>query len=106
MQLKDKVAVITGAARGLGRAYAEAMAREGAAVVAGDVRDCADTVSAIRQAGGRALGVALDVASFASCQALADAAVKEFGRVDALVNNAALYANLKGGRFDQLDEAQ
>jgi NAD(P)-dependent dehydrogenase (short-subunit alcohol dehydrogenase family) len=106
MLLKDKVAVITGAARGLGRAYAEAMAREGAAIVAGDVRDCADTVSAIRSANGRALGVSLDVASFASCQALADAAVREFGRVDALVNNAALYANLKGGRFDQLDEAQ
>jgi NAD(P)-dependent dehydrogenase (short-subunit alcohol dehydrogenase family) len=50
MLLKDKVAVVTGAARGLGRAYAEAMAREGAAIVAGDVRDCADTVSAIRKA--------------------------------------------------------
>ncbi len=106
MQLKDKVAIVTGAARGLGRAYAEAMAREGAAVVAGDVRDCTDTVAAIRGAGGRALDASLDVASFASCQALAQAAVKEFGRVDTLVNNAALYANLKGGRFDQLDEAQ
>ena len=106
MQLKDKVAVVTGAARGLGRAYAEAMAREGAAIVAGDVRDCADTVLAVRQAGGRAVGVSLDVASLASCQAMADAAVREFGRVDALVNNAALYANLKGGRFDQLEEAQ
>ena len=106
MQLRDKVAIVTGAARGLGRAYAEAMAREGAAVVVGDVRDCADTVAAIRQAGGRALGATLDIANFASCRTLTDAAVKEFGRVDALVNNAALYANLKGGRFDQLDEAQ
>jgi 3-oxoacyl-[acyl-carrier protein] reductase len=106
MQLKDKVAIVTGAARGLGRAYAEALAREGAAVVAGDVRDCAETVSAIRGAGGRALALSLDVASLDSCKAMAEAAVKEFGRVDALVNNAALYANLKGGRFDQLDEAQ
>jgi len=106
MQLKDKVAIVTGAARGLGRAYAEALAREGAAVVAGDVRDCAETIEAIKKAGGRALGMTLDVASLASCQAMADAAMKEFGRVDALVNNAALYANLKGGRFDQLDEAQ
>jgi len=106
MQLKDKVAIVTGAARGLGRAYAEALAREGAAVVAGDVRDCAATVKAIRDAGGRALGVELDVASFDSCKSMAAAATKEFGRVDALVNNAALYANLKGGRFDQLDEAQ
>ena len=106
MQLKDKVAIVTGAARGLGRAYAEALAREGAAVVAGDVRDCADTIKAIRDAGGRALGVSLDVAKLESCKATAAAAVEEFGRVDALVNNAALYANLKGGRFDQLDEAQ
>ena len=106
MLLENKVAVVTGAARGLGRAYAEAMAREGAAVVAGDVRDCGETVAAITQAGGRAIGVALDVASFTSCQALAEAAIKSFGRIDALVNNAALYAGLKGGRFDQLDEAQ
>ncbi len=106
MQLKDKVAVVTGAARGLGRAYAEAMAREGAAVVAGDVRDCADTIAAIQQSGGRAIGVTLDVANFASCQAMAETAHREFGRVDALVNNAALYANLKGGRFDQLEETQ
>ena len=106
MQLKDKVVIVTGAARGLGRAYAEALAREGAAVVAGDVRDCADTVAAIAGAGGRALAVELDVASLASCRAMADAAVKAFGRIDALVNNAALYGGLKGGRFDQLDEAQ
>ncbi len=106
MLLKDKVAVITGAARGLGRAYAEAMAREGAAVVVGDVRDCADAVRAVRDAGGQALGLALDVADFASCRAMAEAALKEFGRIDALVNNAALYGNLKGGRFDQLDEMQ
>jgi len=106
MQLKDKVAIVTGAARGLGRAYAEALAREGAAVVAGDVRDCAETVAAINSAGGRGLAVTLDVASLESCRATADAAINAFGRIDALVNNAALYANLKGGRFDQLDEAQ
>jgi 3-oxoacyl-[acyl-carrier protein] reductase len=106
MLLEGKVAVVTGAARGLGRAYAEAMAREGAAVVAGDVRDCGETVAAITQAGGRAVGVALDVASLASCQGFAEAALKAYGRIDALVNNAALYATLKGGRFDQLDEAQ
>src|SRR5262249_43291271 len=106
MQLKDKVAIVTGAARGLGRAYAEALAREGAAVVAGDGRDWAEAVKAIRDAGGRALGVTLDVAKLDSCKAMAAAAAKEFGRVDALVNNAALYANLKGGRFDQLDETQ
>ncbi len=106
MMLAGKVAVVTGAARGLGRAYAEAMAREGAAVVAGDVRDCAETVAAITAAGGRALAASLDVADAASCRALAERALAEFGRIDGLVNNAALYGGLKGGRFDQLDEAQ
>lgn len=56
MLLKDKVAIITGAARGLGRAHAGAMAREGAAVVVGDVRACADTIAATREAGNSALG--------------------------------------------------
>ena len=106
MQLKDKVALITGAARGLGRAYAEAMAHEGAAVVVGDVRDCTDTVAVVKAAGGRALGCTLDVAELASCEAMAAAALAAFGRIDVLVNNAALYGNLKGGRFDKLDEAQ
>ncbi|MCB1843645.1 MAG: SDR family oxidoreductase [Halioglobus sp.] len=105
-QLDNKVAIITGAARGLGRAYAEAMAREGAAVLAGDVNDCADTVAAIVAAGGRAVSATVDVTDMASCQAMADQAQAEFGRVDILVNNAALYGGLKGARFEQLEEAQ
>lgn len=106
MQMKEKVAIVTGAARGLGRAYAEALAAAGAAVVAGDLRDCAETVAAVKAKGGQAIGVKLDVADMASCQAMADKAVEAFGRIDALVNNAALYGGLKGGRFDQLDEGQ
>ncbi len=106
MHLKGKVAIVTGAARGLGRAYAEALAQEGASVVAGDLRDCSETVNAVVRAGGRAIALAHDVADLASCRAAAEAAQAEFGRVDILVNNAALYAGLKGGRFDQLDEAQ
>lgn len=104
--LREKVVLVTGAARGLGRAYAEALAREGAAIIAGDVRDCAETVALIDQAGGRAISASLDVTDATSCRAVADLAVTEFGRVDALINNAALYGGLKGGRFDQLDEAQ
>ncbi len=106
MNLKGKVAIVTGAARGLGRAYAEALAQEGALVVAGDLRDCSETVDAVTRSGGRAIARTLDVSVLASCQSVVEAAQAEFGRLDVLVNNAALYAGLKGGRFDQIDEEQ
>ncbi len=106
MQLQDKVVIVTGAARGLGRAYALRLAAEGAAVVVGDVRDCVETAAAVETAGGRCLPVKLDVTSFESCKAMAERAVQKFGRIDGLVNNAALFANIKGGRFDTLPEEQ
>lgn len=106
MQLQDKVAIVTGAARGLGRAYAEALAREGAAVLACDLNDCSETVEAMTTAGGRAASATTDVTAIDSCRAMVEQAVAQFGRVDVLVNNAALYAGLKGARFEQLDEAQ
>jgi NAD(P)-dependent dehydrogenase (short-subunit alcohol dehydrogenase family) len=105
-QLQDKVAIVTGAARGLGRAYAEAMASEGAAVLVCDVNSCDETVSAIVKNGGKAEGIVTDIASMDSCTAMASHAVGAFGKIDILVNNAALYGGLKGGRFEQLDEAQ
>ena len=106
MQLTGKVAIVTGAARGLGRAYAEALAAEGAAVIAADLNDCHDTVAAITIAGGRAVATQVNVADSQSCDAMASLALDAFGRVDILINNAALYAGLKGARFEQLDEAQ
>jgi len=106
MQLENKVAIVTGAARGLGRAYAEALAAEGAAVIAADLNDCNDTVAAITTAGGRAVATQVDVADSQSCDAMASLALDAFGRVDILINNAALYAGLKGARFEQLDETQ
>ncbi len=101
--LDGKVAVVTGAARGLGQEFAVKLAAEGAAVVAADVRDCDDTVGQVTNAGGRAIGVHLDVADMDSCTAMAEKTLEEFGRIDVLVNNAALYGGLKGGRFDSLD---
>ena len=101
--MDGKVAIVTGAARGLGRDYAIALAGEGASVVVGDVRDCGDTVKAVEDAGGRATGVELDVTDTDSCTAMAAAAVDAYGRADILVNNAALYGGLTGGRFDALD---
>ncbi|MEK9655968.1 MAG: glucose 1-dehydrogenase [Halieaceae bacterium] len=106
MQLADKVAIVTGAARGLGRAYCEAMAREGAAIVAADIASCDDTVNSIIAAGGRAIGIHLDVANAESCEAMVTSAIDAFGSINVLVNNAALYAGLQGARFEHLDEAQ
>lgn len=102
--VEGKVVVVTGAARGLGRAYAEALASDGAKVVAGDVRDCSDTVAAIKGAGGDALSVTLNVSETASCEAMAAAAVEAYGRIDGIINNAALYGGLSSGKADALDE--
>ena len=106
MQLDSKVVVITGAARGLGRAYAVAMAAEGASVFVSDINDCSETVAEVEAAGGRIASTIADISDMKSCQAMADAVVDTFGKIDVLVNNAALYATLKGSRFEDLEEAQ
>src|SRR4051795_3910537 len=106
MNVRDKIVAITGAARGLGQEFATSMAAAGARVVVGDINDCADTLDRVKQAGREGIGVKLDVTDAASAQAMIDAAVRTFGRVDALINNAALYGALHGGRFDAIDEAE
>ena len=106
MDLNEKVAIVTGAARGLGREYVSSLAAAGAAVVAADRRDCTETIAAVQAAGGKALGLEVDVADSKSTQAMADAAVEAFGRIDVLVNNAALYGSLKSGRFEDIAEEE
>ena len=104
MRLQDKVVVITGAARGLGQEYARRMAEEGASIVVCDRRDIGDTVAVVEKAGGKAIGLDTDVTDMKSCEALIGAAVDKFGRVDTLINNAALYGSLKVGGFEKIDE--
>jgi NAD(P)-dependent dehydrogenase (short-subunit alcohol dehydrogenase family) len=106
MRLKDRVAIVTGAARGIGQTYCLALAREGARVVATDILPCAETVAKVQQAGGEALGVTTDVANAQSTQAMAAQAVQHFGRIDILVNNAAIYGGLKLTPFEQIPEAE
>jgi len=102
--LDDKVVIVTGGARGLGRAYCETMAAQGASVVAADVSDTSETVELVTRAGGSALGVALDVTDPASCRAAVTATIERFGRLDGLVNNAALYATLTTAPFESLPD--
>jgi p-cumic alcohol dehydrogenase len=102
--LQDKVVVVTGAGRGLGQAYSIEAARLGAKMVAGDVLDCSETVSRIETAGGTALGVELDVTKMGTVSAMVENTIAAFGKIDVLINNAALYGGLTGGRFDMLDE--
>lgn len=89
-RLGGRVAIVTGAGSGIGRAIAERLAREGAAVVAAGrrVARLEATVAAIAAGGGRGLAVACDVADLAQVGALVDAARAAFGGVDVLVNNA------------------
>lgn len=102
MSVADKVVLITGAARGLGFEYARFLGEAGARIVAGDVADCTAAASA---AGNSAIAVTLDVTDIASADSMVELAMERFGRVDALINNAALYGSLRGGRFNQIAEA-
>ena len=92
MRLKGKVAIISGGARGMGAAEARMFAREGAKVVIGDLleEEGDRIVAEIGEAGGEALFVRLDVTDEASWQSAVEAAVERFGKVDVLVNNAAI----------------
>lgn len=92
MRLKDKVSIITGAGRGIGQATALKFAREGARVVACDVSQAAvdETVNLVRQEGGEALGFIVDVTKRADIDAMVQATMDRFGRIDTLVNNAGI----------------
>lgn len=105
MDVRDKVVVITGAARGIGQEFARSLAAAGASIVAADINDCSATLGLIEAQGTKAIGVTLDVGDAVSAVGMATAATQAFGRIDALINNAALYGALRGGRFDAIAEA-
>ncbi len=92
-RLKDKVAIITGAGRGLGQAYALRFAGEGAKVAIPDIifENAQKVVKEIEAKGGQALALHTDVSDETSTQEMARKTVEGFGKIDVLVNNAALF---------------
>lgn len=89
-RLEGRVAIVTGAARGIGRAYCLAMAREGAHIVAVDVADTAPTKAAVEELGVNGLALKADVSREEDTQRMAQETIDAFGRIDILVSNAAL----------------
>ncbi|MGH2639003.1 MAG: SDR family NAD(P)-dependent oxidoreductase [Rhabdochlamydiaceae bacterium] len=105
MRLEGKVIIVTGAARGIGKAYALALAKEGASIVVSDIMSegASSTASEIQKAGGKALAVNGDISREDDTNRLAEESVKKFGRIDVLVNNAGKYAGLKRRPFHEID---
>jgi NAD(P)-dependent dehydrogenase (short-subunit alcohol dehydrogenase family) len=101
-QLDQKVAIVTGASRGIGRAIAVALAEEGARIVAADIKGAEEAASAFPQG----IGVSVDVADEDAVQRLVDETVERCGSVDVLVNNAGLFASLAMRPFEQIPLAE
>lgn len=102
--VKDRVVIVTGAGQGIGRELARQFAAAGAIPVIADVNpERVDSVlREIESAGGKALALKVDVADKASVNDMAAAVLKRYGRIDALINNAAIFATLKKVPFDQI----
>jgi len=100
MRLKDKVAIVTGGGNGIGLAYCLRLAAEGAKVVVADIDLPAaqGVVQRIRDQGGEAMAVKTDVSDPASTKEMAETTVERFGRIDILVNNAAIFGRFPGNR--------
>lgn len=105
--LAGRVVIVTGGGQGIGKSYCDYIAAQGAIPVVAEIADKgADVAKEINAAGGKALFVQTDVGDEASTKACAEAALKKFGRIDGLVNNAAMFRNLSHAPFWDLDLAE
>lgn len=104
--LEGRTIIITGAATGIGQAFALGCVAQGANVVVADMSPADETLSLIQQAGGHALAVKVDVSDETSVNTMAQAAVSRFGCIDGLINNAAYFREVKLTDFEELDPQQ
>lgn len=102
MRLEGRVAIVTGSARGLGKTYAFCLSEEGARVVIADILDARDVRQAIEERGGEALALHTDVAEEESTKEMARKTIERFGRIDILINNAAIFAGIETKPFFQI----
>lgn len=102
MRLEGKVAIVTGGGRGLGKAFCLKLAEEGAKIVVVDVIDTTGTVKEIEERNGSAIGLKVDVSQEEDTQRMAEETVAKFGRIDVLVNNAAIFYGLERKSFQDI----
>jgi NAD(P)-dependent dehydrogenase (short-subunit alcohol dehydrogenase family) len=103
--LTGSTIIVTGAATGIGQAFAVGCGEQGANVVAADMNPSEETVALVERGGGQAIAVEVDVSDEASARAMADAALERFERIDGLVNNAAYFREVKLTPFEEIDTA-
>lgn len=102
-RLDGKVAIVTGGAKGLGAAFAAALAEEGAASVIADIADAGTVTAAIADGGGRCCEIPTDVSDEAEVERLVATVLSVYGRIDILLNNAAVFASLAPVGFQDIE---
>jgi NAD(P)-dependent dehydrogenase (short-subunit alcohol dehydrogenase family) len=102
MSLKGRTAIVTGGAMGLGKAFANRLVADGASIVIADMRNAEAAAAELAASGAQAIGVATDISKEADVAHLVQEAMRAFGRIDILVNNAAYFASTKSGAFDDV----
>ncbi|CAM8659183.1 FabG Dehydrogenases with different specificities (related to short-chain alcohol dehydrogenases) [Oxalobacteraceae bacterium] len=104
--LQDQTIVVTGAATGIGQAFALGASSQGAHVIVADINSADETMDIIKMQGGHATYVKVDVSDDTSTRAMAEAAIRATGRIDGLINNAAYFREVKLTPFDELSESE